>query len=89
MKDNLKKIKKLDMGFISGSMEDYTRGTGTKESSTDSESYSMIKNYLSWGMACGKMEKGFPYLPKNRKLILFNPFSMITMILKNKKAFNL
>jgi hypothetical protein len=47
MKDNLKKIKKLDMGFISGSMEDCMRGTGTKESSTDSESYSMIKNYLS------------------------------------------
>ena len=47
MKGNLKMIKKLDMEFINGSMEDCTRDTGTKESSTDSESYSMIKNYLS------------------------------------------
>jgi hypothetical protein len=50
-------IRKQDMGFTNGLMEECMRVTGTKESNMGLEFYSMIKNYISKGMACGKTEK--------------------------------
>jgi hypothetical protein len=56
-KGNLKMIRKQDTGFTNGLMEECMRVTGTKESNMGLEFYSMIKNYISKGMACGKTEK--------------------------------